>query len=69
MMRVIGKIEFLRDKALLERLYRDWPWVRDLIAAAPKGTEPAIFRVTHGEACFWTMADNMRERDAPRVKF
>jgi hypothetical protein len=66
MIRVAGKVEFIRDKALEERLYRDQLWVSDLIA---KGTEPAIFRVAHGEAYFWTMADNMREHDASRVKF
>ena len=69
MMRVAGKVEFLEDKALEERLYRDRPWVNDLMKTAPKGGSVAIFRVTHGEAYFWTMADNMRERDAPRVKF
>lgn len=69
MMRVTGKTEFLKDKALEERLFRDRPWVKDLLAAAPKGGELAIFRVAHGEAYFWTMADNMRESEAPRFKF
>jgi pyridoxamine 5'-phosphate oxidase len=69
MMRVAGKVEFLDDKALEERLYRDRPWVKDLVKAAPKGGALAMFRVAHGEAYFWTMADNMRESDAPRVKF
>src|SRR5512137_2891870 len=41
MMRVSGKAEFLKDKALLERLYRDRPWVKDLVAAAPEGGEVA----------------------------
>ena len=39
------------------------------LATAPKGGEVAIFRVTHGEAYFWTMANNMRESDVPRLKF
>ena len=69
MMRVAGKAEFLEDKALEERLYRDRPWVKDLVKTAPKGGGLAIFRVAHGEAYFWTMANNMRESEAPRVKF
>jgi uncharacterized pyridoxamine 5'-phosphate oxidase family protein len=69
MMRVAGKVEFLEDKALEERLYRDRPWVKDLLKTAPKDSSVAMFRVAHGEAYFWTMADNMREREAPLVKF
>ncbi len=69
MMRVAGKVEFLEDKALEERLYRDRPWVQDLLKTAPEGGSIAMFRIAHGEAYFWTMADNMREREAPRVKF
>jgi len=69
MMRVAGKAEFLKDKALEERLYHDRPWVKDLLKSAPEGAEVAIFRLAHGEAYFWTMADNMRESEAPRVKF
>jgi uncharacterized pyridoxamine 5'-phosphate oxidase family protein len=69
MMRVAGKVEFLKEKALEERHYRDRPWLKELPAAAPKGGEVAIFRVTHGEEYFWTMANNMREQDAPHLKF
>ncbi len=69
MMRVSGKIEFLEDTALMERLYQDRPWVRDLLAAAPKDGKLAMFRIAHGEAYFWTMEYNMREAQIPRVKF
>jgi uncharacterized pyridoxamine 5'-phosphate oxidase family protein len=69
MMRVAGKAEFLADPALKERLLRDRPWVADILKSVPKGGELAIFRVGHGEAYFWTMADNMREDQAPRAKF
>ena len=69
MMRVSGKVEFISDKELEERLHRDRPWVKDLLKTAPEGGSIAMFRVAHGDAYFWTMADNMREREAPRVKF
>jgi uncharacterized pyridoxamine 5'-phosphate oxidase family protein len=68
-MRVAGKVEFLNDSALEERLYRDRPWLHDVMKMAPRGGKLAIFRVAHGEAWFWTMAENMREAEVPRVKF
>ena len=69
MMRVCGKAEFIEDKSLEERLFRDRPWVKDLIKSAPKDARIAMFRIAHGEAYFWTMENNMREREAPRLKF
>lgn len=69
MMRVAGSVEFLNDTALEERLYRDRPWVKDLVKAGPREVKVAIFRVAHGEAYFWTMEYNMREGEAPRVRF
>jgi pyridoxamine 5'-phosphate oxidase len=69
MMRVTGKVEFLEDKSLEERLFKDRPWVRDLLKSGPKDARVAMFRIAHGEAYFWTMADNMREDQSPRVKF
>jgi uncharacterized pyridoxamine 5'-phosphate oxidase family protein len=68
MMRVTGKVEFLEDKALEERLFKDRPWVADLMKAVPKDAKLAIFRVAHGEAWFWTMENNMREDQAPRER-
>lgn len=69
MMRVAGTVEFLSHPALEERLYRDRPWLVEILKHAPAGGKLALFRVAHGEAWFWTMANNMREQDAPRVKF
>ena len=68
MMRVTGKVEFLEDAALMDRLFRDRPWMKDITKAAPD-VKVAMFRVAHGEAYFWTMADNMREHLAPHIKF
>jgi uncharacterized pyridoxamine 5'-phosphate oxidase family protein len=68
-MRVTGKVEFLRDPSYEERLLRDRPWLKDLLKNAPPGSQVAIFRVAHGEAWFWTMETNLREREAPRIRF
>jgi pyridoxamine 5'-phosphate oxidase len=69
MMRVSGEVEFLEDKSLEERLYKDRPWVKDVMKSAPKGARIAIFRIAHGEAYFWTMAHNLHEREIPRLNF
>ncbi len=68
-MRVSGMVEFLKDTALEERLYRDRPWMKDVMKNAPVGTGLAIFRVPHGEAWFWTMEANLHEREVPRIRF
>jgi pyridoxamine 5'-phosphate oxidase len=68
-MRVTGTVEFLRDPSYGERLYRDRPWLKDLMKNAPTGTELAVFRVAHGEAWFWTMEANLHEREVPRIRF
>ena len=69
MMRVTGKVEFLKDPAYEERLYRERPWVKDLMKDAPAESRLAIFRVPHGEARFWTVPNNLREREVPRIRF
>lgn len=69
MMRVTGNVEFLEDPALMDRLFQDRPWMKDIVKAGAGNVQVAMFRVAHGEAYFWTMADNMRERDAPHIKF
>jgi pyridoxamine 5'-phosphate oxidase len=69
MMRVSGKVEFLQDTLLEARLFKDRPWPNDLMKTAPDDARVAIFRIAHGEAYFWTMENNMREHEAPRLKF
>lgn len=68
MMRVAGEVEFLDDAALRERLVRERPWLLQIVSGAD---DPglAVFRVAHGEAYLWTMEYNMREAEAPRVRF
>ena len=51
------------------RLFKDRPWLNDLMKTAPDDARVAIFRIAHGEAYFWTMENNMREHEAPRLKF
>jgi uncharacterized pyridoxamine 5'-phosphate oxidase family protein len=69
MLRVSGKIEVMKDPALRERLLRDRPWLKSIISEEAMDTHLVIFRIAHGEARFWTMEYNLREKDAPLVRF
>ena|SRR5215468_9018391 len=67
-MRLTGKVEILNDLKLKERLLNDMPFLK------PAGNGPQdpiyqIFRVAHGEAFFWTIADILKEKTLERVKF
>ena len=68
MMRVAGEIEVVEDPALKERLVRERSWLLQIVSG-PADPKLAVFRVAHGEAYFWTMEYNMREAEAPRVRF
>ncbi|MCP4130384.1 MAG: pyridoxamine 5'-phosphate oxidase [bacterium] len=70
MLRVAGEVEFLSDPDLKARLVEERPFLKD-IEKATEGTDAdiALFRIVRGEAHFWTMADNMNEKNLPRVEF
>jgi pyridoxamine 5'-phosphate oxidase len=69
MMRVAGTAEFLKDEALKNRLIQERPWLLQIGVSGADDPKLAVFRVAHGEAYFWTMEYNMREAEAPRVRF
>jgi uncharacterized pyridoxamine 5'-phosphate oxidase family protein len=69
MMRIKGDIEFVEDPALKERLVAERSWLLQIGISGPADPKLAVFRVAHGEAYFWTMEYNMREAEAPRVRF
>lgn len=68
MMRVAGKVEFLDDPKLKARLMEERPFLKALVIG-PDDPALVVFRIAHGEAWFWSMADNMRESEIPRIKF
>ena len=57
-----------RSPALRLRLLEERPFLKALVKG-PDDPLLTIFRIPHGEAYFWTMADNMREAEVPRIKF
>jgi len=68
MMRVTGEVEFLNDPALRARLMEERPFLKAIVKG-PDDPLLVVFRIHHGEAWFWSMAENMRESQIPRVKF
>jgi pyridoxamine 5'-phosphate oxidase len=68
MMRVAGVVEFLDRPDLRARLLEERPFLKAVVSG-PEDKKLAIFRIAHGEAWFWSMAENMREAETPRVKF
>ncbi|NYT05995.1 MAG: pyridoxamine 5'-phosphate oxidase [Methanomicrobiales archaeon] len=69
MMRVAGAAEVVDDAALKRRLLQERPWILEIGVSGPDDPKLGVFKVAHGEAYFWTMAWNMREAEAPRVRF
>ena len=70
MVRVRGKVEFVQDKALEEKLFADRPWLHDnLRAMADKNMTVKIFRIASGEAEMWNMSVNGREMDQQPIVF
>ncbi len=68
MMRLAGEVEFLDNSDLRARLLEDRPFLK-AFSKGPNNPLLAIFRISKGEAWFWTMADNLKEAEVPRVKF
>jgi len=68
MVRITGSIEVLHDLALEKKLFEDRPWLNDIFAAYPND-RIFIFRIPHGQAQYWNMGINCREKDTPPIVF
>jgi pyridoxamine 5'-phosphate oxidase len=66
MFRMSGAVEFLTDEKLQEKVLNDRPFLKDfgITIGSPK---LVIFRLAHGEAHFWTRADNLKPKEI--IKF
>ncbi len=65
MLRVAGSVEFLTERSLKERALEDRPFLKAMGMTADSDAL-VLFRIAHGEANFWTMADNMKPKDIIR---
>jgi pyridoxamine 5'-phosphate oxidase len=61
MMRVTGKVEFLNDIALKTKVIADRPFLK-AFGFTPEHPDLIVFRITKGEACFWTMQTNFEPK-------
>lgn len=68
MVRVTGKIEVVNDAALEKKLFEDRPWLNAVFQACPN-ERIFIFRIPHGEAQYWNMGLNCKEKDTPPIVF
>ncbi len=69
MLRVNGKVEFVRDEKLEHRLFEERPWLLENRSRMPEGTEVRIFKIASGVCMFWDMSVNGRESEAERIVF
>ncbi len=61
-MRIAGEVEFIDDKALKEKALEDRPFLKSFgLSADSPGL--IIFRITHGQAHFWTMETNLKPKE------
>jgi uncharacterized pyridoxamine 5'-phosphate oxidase family protein len=67
-MRVTGKIEFLDDKELINRLAQERAFLEQLTGQPMEGLWE-VFRVHTGEAHFWTLQDALKEAELERIRF
>lgn len=62
MLRVTGKIEFINDKKLKERVLNERPFLKEYgLTIDSPGL--IIFRISHGQAHFWNMENNLKPKE------
>lgn len=67
-MRVTGKVEFLDDEDLLQKISKERGFLEQL-AGQPLEHLWEVFRIHTGEAHFWTMMDVLKEPELERIRF
>ena len=68
MVRITGRVEMVADERLEEKLFQERAWLNDIKAAYPND-KIFIFRVPLGEAQYWDMSRNCREKDFAPIIF
>ena len=68
MVRITGNIEQVEDPRLEKKLFEDRAWLNQVFEAYPDD-RIFIFRISHGEAQYWDMSRNCREKDISPIAF
>ena len=67
-MRVTGEAAFLDDEEVREKAYQTRSFL-DAIVGQSVRPFTRVFRISTGEARFWTLANNLKEQGLERIKF
>ena len=62
MLRITGKVEFIDDIKLKEKVIEDRPFLKGF-GLTPQSYWLQIFRISHGQAFFWTMESNLKPKE------
>jgi pyridoxamine 5'-phosphate oxidase len=67
-MRLTGEIEFIDDPEIKAKAYEARKFLEDIVGSS---IEPyvEVFRMSSGDAHFWTMADILKEQTLEHLKF
>ncbi len=67
-LRISGKIEFVDDLAMKQQLANERDYLKPF---RDRVDDPSfvLLRLSHGKARFWTIEQNMREREIPVIEF
>jgi len=68
-MRVTGEAELIEDMKFKVKAIEEREILKIIGITKPDDPLLALFRVSTGEAYFWTMQDSMRESEIERIKF
>ena len=68
-MRVAGEVEFLDDIDLRTKIMEERPFLKNQGLTGPEDPRLLVFRVSKGEAFFWTMEYSARESELERIRF
>jgi len=62
MLRISGEVEFLTDSKLKEKVLLDRPFLKSF-GLTIESPELVIFKISHGQAHFWTMENNLKPKE------
>ena len=68
-LRVTGKVEFIDDMELRKKVYEARPMLKAQGIKGPEDPLLALFRISSGEAFFWTGTENIYEEGREIIKF
>ena len=62
MLRISGEVEFVNDIQLREKVMSDRPFLKSF-GLTVDSPDLVIFRISHGQAHFWTMEINLKPKE------